>query len=359
MAKRKRLDPAPFETKSMDPHAARVGAPVAHVAGDAAGSAALRELADFLTDARADGRLIEALPLDLIDAGHLVRDRLIGADALQGEEMQALIASLRARGQQVPLDVVELADGRYGLVSGLRRITALRHLAAETGEARFAEAHVRVVDPGGMSGAYLSMVEENEIRAGLSFYERARIVVKAAEAGAFADEAAALADLFGNVSRAKRSKVRSFTFLVAALDDALRFPAALSEKRGLALVKALQRDEGLAGRLVAALAAAAPGDAQAEQAVIDRTVATGRPPAAPPAPTPGPPVSDASDPAEESADPAVDTSIVRAFSGDAARDRGVVVESARDEIVLRGPGVDAELVSALISWLGARGFVSR
>jgi hypothetical protein len=36
-----------------------------------------------------------------------------------------------------------------------------------------------------MPEAYLAMVEENEIRVGLSFYERARIVARAAEAGVF------------------------------------------------------------------------------------------------------------------------------------------------------------------------------
>jgi ParB family chromosome partitioning protein len=46
--------------------------------------------------------------------------------------MAALVTSLRARGQQVPIEVVA-REGGYGLISGLRRVMALR----EIGETEF------------------------------------------------------------------------------------------------------------------------------------------------------------------------------------------------------------------------------
>ena len=50
------------------------------------------------------------------------------------------------------------------------------------------------------------MVEENEIRVGLSYYERARIVAKAVAQGVFETEKQALQRLFHTASRPKRSK---------------------------------------------------------------------------------------------------------------------------------------------------------
>ena len=53
----------------------------------------------------------------------------------------------------------------YGLISGWRRLTALQALHAETGEARFATVQALVRRPETAADAYVTMVEENEIRA--------------------------------------------------------------------------------------------------------------------------------------------------------------------------------------------------
>jgi predicted phosphoribosyltransferase len=50
------------------------------VAGDAANSAALETLAEEMRAARESGRMVLALPLDSIDMGWLIRDRM-AADA--------------------------------------------------------------------------------------------------------------------------------------------------------------------------------------------------------------------------------------------------------------------------------------
>lgn len=274
MAKRKRLggaDPdrvgqAALETKAMFPlGVARHSAPIADVARDSAATAALEEMTDRWHAARDGGRLVLSLSHDAIDLAYLQRDRV----AIDADEMASLTQSLSERGQQIPVEVVALpGNAGYGLLSGWRRCKALRSLHAETGEARFATVQALLRRPEEASDAYRTMVDENEIRASLSHFERARIVVKAVEAGVFVDEEAGLAGLFGTVPRARRSKIRSFMVLVHALEGALAFPDKISERAGLGLVQRMQADAGFGPRLRAALIDEAPADAAAEQAVI-------------------------------------------------------------------------------------------
>ncbi|HEX9858139.1 MAG TPA: ParB N-terminal domain-containing protein [Paracoccaceae bacterium] len=280
MAKRKRLTPpqesylapaGPEPTSLAAPFGPglRRPAPIAQVAGDAAAVAALREVTQELQAARAEGRLVQRIALAAVEADHLVRDRLTH----DPEEMAALRESLRARGQQTPIEVVDLGGGRYGLISGWRRLMALQSLHAETGEDRFATIQALLRRPDGAADAYLAMVEENEIRVGLGHYERARIAARATEQGVYPDIHAALRHLFASASRAKRSKIGSFVALHEKLGNALRFPAAIPERLGLALAKALEADAGLAARLTSRLRKAEPQTAAAEQAALGRALA--------------------------------------------------------------------------------------
>lgn len=282
MAKRKRLtpanpmflEPAP-ETKSAV--AAPLRAPIADVAREASATAAAEEMARSMAEARATGRMVIAVPLAQIRRDHLTRDRV----TVDEDDMAPLIESLRARGQQTPVDLVDLwpnKDGpRYGLISGWRRCLALERLHAETGEAQFSEVLALLRRPQDSSAAYVAMIEENEIRAGLSYYERARIVLRAVEAGAFADAGAALRGLFASASRAKRSKIGSFTTIVSALDGALQFPRALGERQGLALAQALEADADLAPRLTHTLRREAPESAEAELALLRSALQPAKP----------------------------------------------------------------------------------
>lgn len=283
MAKRKRLSPprldiapeATPETKSAFPSYPRGVAPtrnmpIASVAREAAGSAALDEIGRTLSEAREEGRLINWLLLEEIDESYLMRDRMETCE----EEMQALIDSLRERGQQTAIEVADLGKGanpRWGLISGWRRLTALRRIAAEEGISGRVLAIPR--SPRNAADAYRAMVEENEIRVGLSHYERARIVARAADAGVYADDMEALRALFGAATRSRRSKIGSFVRIVRALDAALRFPTQIGERAGLALVRALDEDPGLAERLRARLAASAPTDAETEAALLAKAIA--------------------------------------------------------------------------------------
>ena len=254
-------------------------APIARVAAEAASAAALEEMAEGLRRARDEGRLALDLPLDAIAPDHLTRDRLPAED----EEALALRESLRAHGQRTPIEVTPLSGALpYGLISGWRRLKALKALHAETGEARFATVRALVRRPEGAAEAYVAMVEENEIRVGLSHYERARVAALATRRGVFESEKAALLALFATASRAKRSRIRAFLEIFHALDGTLRFPAHLPERLGLALVERLRagRGEAIAQALVRAEAATP----EAEIAALAALLAPPR--AAPAAPEP-------------------------------------------------------------------------
>ena len=265
MAKRKRLTPltsgsdadtAPdaletkaFPTYPMGVHPKPTRAPISQVAGDAATQSALNALSDELSAAKAEGRMVVKLPLEMIRADHLTRDRLV-QDA---DEMASLIASLRDRGQQTPIEVVELGQGAYGLISGWRRLAALRTLHAETGDEAFATVQALVRDIGSGADAYIAMVEENEIRADLSFYERARLVAEAVELRLYPSVTKAAGGLFAHAPKAKRSKISSFVTLHQAFGDLLQFPTAIPEKLGLALVSELKKDARFKARVRSAL----------------------------------------------------------------------------------------------------------
>ncbi|ULB12018.1 ParB N-terminal domain-containing protein (plasmid) [Cereibacter azotoformans] len=351
MAKRKRLTVPPLggsaptaapETKSMiGPGLAP--APISRVTGEAAATAALREVAEELTSARSEGRLMLRLELDRIEEGWLVRDRL----GIETEELASLMTSLATHGQRSPIEVADMGEGRFGLISGWRRVTALRRLLAETGEARFATVLAILRRPDTAAAAYVAMVEENEIRLGLSYFERARIAAKAVDAGVFATEKLALQQLYASASRAKRSKIGSFLGIYHVLDGALRFPSALPERLGLALARRLEEEAGFAARLVAALAAGAPDTAEAElQLIADQVAAE---------PATETPEAEAGQGADRPVPDAARAPRPRSAAPASEVRPGLFLKgAARGELVLYGPAVDEAFCERLRDWLTAQ-----
>lgn len=297
-------------------------APVADMVGAASAVAALEELSDDMRRARSEGRMVLRVALAKIDAAYLVRDRIL----LDEEDLAVLETSMASRGQQMPLDVVDLGGDRYGLISGLRRLTALQRLWERTGEARFSEALCLVRQPADSPEAYLAMVEENEIRSGLSFYERAAIVSRSAGQGAFADTRAALRGLFGAASKAKRSKIGSFVTLFEQLDAVLAHPVMIPERLGLALTQALEADATFARRLAHTLEAEPDRTAGRERALLETALRAASQKSAAAKPT----------------TPRMETA------------PGVFLETKGSKVILSGPGVDADLRSALAEWLSDR-----
>jgi ParB family chromosome partitioning protein len=384
MAKRKRLTPAQDSYLS-SPEAARpaaapaaglskgvsVGsAPIAQVASETSAAAALQELSDVFANARARGLMIEELPLSAIDETYLVRDRIV-QDA---DDMTALMESIRGRGQQAPIEVVALETPRglvtHGLISGWRRLTALRRLYKESPEPRFAAIKALVVRPDSAADAYLAMVEENEIRVNLSHYERARIAVRALKEGVFPDQRKALLGLFLNVPRAKRSKIASFVTLVEALDEALHFPTAIPEKLGLALARQIEEDPGFGPALVSRLRRQSPGEAAEELALLqaaleasDQSLSRATEPDLAPQPAPvaaalpapvAPVDRGGADLGRPSPGVTSGTTSGERIALQVAPGLRLSFSGAAQKIELSGAGVTADLMADLRAWLAGR-----
>ena len=218
--------------------------PIARVAGEAAAlSGAEAADARRYQAAKEAGLLAQKIPLSHIETEHLSRDRVHVDEA----EMAELKHSILAHGLRMPIEVLPLESDNgtssYGLISGWRRVAALRALAKETGREEFASIPALIRAPKEASDAYISMVEENEIRTDLSHFERGRIAVISAKQGAFESVEEAVNALFAAGSKAKRSKIRSFALIFEALGDLLQFPTRLSERAGLRLAAALKEDQ--------------------------------------------------------------------------------------------------------------------
>ncbi|MEX0351363.1 MAG: ParB/RepB/Spo0J family partition protein [Paracoccaceae bacterium] len=269
----------PFETKAMTP-------PIAQVAGEAAALAGMASVTDRVAlaqdqgdavrwrEASESGLVAEEIPLDQIDPDYIRRDRMVEDE----EAMEELIASLRVHGLRTPLEVTRSDEG-YGLISGYRRLQAFRRLADEDPQFEHIPAFVRVAGAG--QGAYVAMVEENELRSDLTHYERGRIAVLAVGQGVFESVEEAVDTLFAAASKAKRSKVRSFAAVHEGLGDLLKFPVALGERPGLRLASAIR--DGAQAQLRAALSGADVMDAKDEWKVLEQVLKGAPKPARDPA----------------------------------------------------------------------------
>lgn len=254
-------------------------APIAQVAAEAANAYdprpsqvradAAKDHADAerLRDVEGKGLLIAEIPLDEISADALVRDRV----ALKPAEMEELQLSIAANGLRLPIEVFPLSDHpkgfKYGLLSGYRRYRAMQALRGQGGATRFDTINALIRDPEAMGGTFAAMIEENEIRADLSHFERGRIAVIASQQGAFANVEAAVNSLFPMASKAKRSKIRSFALIFEELGDMLSFPETIKERDGLRLAVALR--DGHEAVLREALAKQTPETAEQEAQLIE------------------------------------------------------------------------------------------
>ena len=339
MAKRRRLKPASQDWLSPQAPSGASAAfaadlpraappPIAQVSAEAAGSAAFEELSETLRRAREEGRMVIEVPIERIEQSYMLRDRM----GVGREDLESLRESIRARGQQMPIEVVDKGEGhvqRYGLISGWRRLTALHQLFDETRDPRFRTALALVRRPEDDREAYVAMVEENELRVNLGHYERARIALRTVQTGVFPDLGEALRSLFATASRSKRSKIRSFAGLVPALDPVLTHPRDLSERTGLALAKFLDETPDGTERLRKALRGRKPADAEAEAKLLLAATA---------------PRKDTESPETGSETPAIRRSVgALSLSWDGKR-----------RILLSGPGVDEDLLSALEGFLAGR-----
>lgn len=182
----------------------------------------------------ATGPVPVLLSLDDIDDMALIRDRsLITAD-----ELAELKASLHANGLRLPIEVIPSAGDRpYALLSGLRRITAWRYLAAEGGS----DAIPAFIRPDmDAAEALAAVIEENEMRAPVSPWEKGRVVWLSLEEGLFDNAKAATRALFPMATTTKASRIRAIAEAVEELGDVLVAPERWSERQCLRIAAAVR-----------------------------------------------------------------------------------------------------------------------
>lgn len=220
-------------------------APIASVAAETALSSDVEPAqhklnrldAEKLREAEEQGRLIVNIPVDQINELAMIRDRTVIIES----DLMELQQSMLLKGLRLPIEVYR-TDDKYGLISGYRRLLAARRNARDhPDDPRFQVIKALVRPRADAAATFAAMVEENEVRANLSHFERGRIAVLAAKENAFADVDTAITDLFTHASPAKRSKVKSFAEVFECLGDMLIFPEDLTERRGLRLAAALRQ----------------------------------------------------------------------------------------------------------------------
>ena len=218
-----------------------IAPPIAQIAGDTLRAQDSRDARDaqFWREAGAEGRIVTLLPLEQIDDGHMMRDRMV----VLAEDLDELRQSVQAHGLRLPIEVLPLEDGRYGLISGWRRLAVFRTLQEQEGD-RWARIPTLIRAQAEAGALYTAMVEENEMRAPITPYERGRIAVMSAVLGAFPDTDTAVSTIFATASKAKRSKIRSFAQVHEELGEMLRFGPDLPERGGLRLAQALRQGWG-------------------------------------------------------------------------------------------------------------------
>ncbi len=185
------------------------------------------------------GLIVDMVPLDAVECWKLVRDRAQGDDF----ELAELVASIRDLGLSNPIRVEARDDGRYELVQGYRRLSAYRHLLAETGDAeKWGRIPAGILPRGeDLDGLYRRMVDENLVRKDISFAEMAQLALNYVRDPQTAenDPDKAVTLLFQSAGYQKRSYIRQFVRLMDRLGEDLRFAPHIPRALGLKLVTVL------------------------------------------------------------------------------------------------------------------------
>jgi ParB family chromosome partitioning protein len=187
---------------------------------------------------------IHLIPLAEIDAAALTRDRA----ALDDEALGELRLSIAANGLRLPIELWPLTqprksdsgEHRYGLISGLRRLRAFEALHALTGNERYAAIPAFLRAPADYTAALAAMVEENEVRAQLSPWERGRVAMLAHYHEVYPTIEEAVEKLYPSANRQKRARLHNIARLVHELDGFLTAPERLSERQCLRIEAALR-----------------------------------------------------------------------------------------------------------------------
>ena len=223
-------------------------------------------LAHEFVKAQGQGLVMQRIPLDAVHTRKLTRDR---SDVDAGD-LQELCDSIAAIGLSNPIRVERCDDG-YELVQGLRRLSAFRRLDVAHPAEGYDAIPAVVMDSGEtLDMLYRRMVDENLIRADVSFAEMARLAeAYAADPDTATDDPDAAVDvLFGSVGKQKRSYIRGFVRLLHMAGPLLKYPAALPRALGLAVRKELEADPAALPKLRTLLARSPDRSAEEEAQVL-------------------------------------------------------------------------------------------
>ncbi|MDB5660159.1 MAG: hypothetical protein JWS10_2774 [Cypionkella sp.] len=175
-----------------------------------------------------------------IDPNALPRDRT----QLDEAAMAELTTSIATTGLRMPIEVWTLSQPtepfRYGLISGLRRLTAHQRLATLRQNGTFTEIAAFIRTPETIPQAMADMVAENEIRAETSPWEKGATLLAATRAGIFDTLDDATQTLHASASRQKRARLRAFAEVVEDLEGTIATPERLTGRQMHRLSAALR-----------------------------------------------------------------------------------------------------------------------
>lgn len=194
---------------------------------------------------------IHLVPLAEIDDTAIPRDRT----QLEPDALRELRDSIVTHGLRMPVELFELPhphDGkRYGIISGLRRVTAHREIVTNLRLKKHDHIAAFLRPLPDLATGLMAMVEENAIRADLSPWEQGRIATIAVEWRAYDTIEAAIDGLHPTATAVKRSRLRTIARVTDSLGHLLTEPERLSLRQLLRLGTALRN--GFEEVIVAAL----------------------------------------------------------------------------------------------------------
>lgn len=270
--------PAGTDSARRGPMAAAITENAAALASRQQAEAAIRAENDALAHEhvrlKQAGLITDLIALDEIRTDKLTRDRAPGRDA----DIDDLKRSIVAVGLSNPIRV-EKTEAGYELIQGYRRLTAYRELRAETGKPLYDRIPAGIDASGAqLLTLYRRMVDENLVRRGVSFGEMARLAMAYRAQDPNMDSYdAAVETLFASSGRQRRSYIKHFVRLLAEIGAHLDHPQAIPRALGLTLVKRLDDDPALAGRIAAALADLPGRSAETEVAALQAQLDRRRP----------------------------------------------------------------------------------
>ncbi len=180
---------------------------------------------------------ITDLPITSIDAEALPRDRF----HVDEEALATLNRSILFDGLRQPIEVFPLeGDLPYGLISGYRRLSVYRTLAALRANGDYTTIPCFIRTPASIPAAMAAMVTENEVRTDVTPWEKATLILESVRLDYFATPDAALQTLYPHATPTNRSRLRAVVSVVEALGDILNDGPSYSLRQLLRISGALR-----------------------------------------------------------------------------------------------------------------------